>query len=227
MALAVQIKSRKGLWVLGKAAAHFQSTDAIGYSASISTGETGVMSTSLELFILAMVQQGLATPYELKTKAGLSLGSTVPALSRLEKSGLVKASEEGARRSRKFTITAKGAKTLAQCWEGQLAEDHTDLDSILRVAFLAWHHGDAKTCQEFLKRSADGLRGWAGSLHAESERLASKIGTEPDGNSFVWMSKHCVGARALSDAAALAELSVQVARRSGAKRQVKAAKGTR
>ena len=43
------------------------------------------MSTSLELFVLAMVRQGLATPYELKTKAGLSLGSTVPALARLEK----------------------------------------------------------------------------------------------------------------------------------------------
>ena len=42
------------------------------------------MSTSLELFVLAMVRRGLATPYELKTKAGLSLGSTVPVLARLE-----------------------------------------------------------------------------------------------------------------------------------------------
>jgi DNA-binding PadR family transcriptional regulator len=47
------------------------------------------MNTSLELFVLAMLQQGLATPYELKTKAGLSLGSTVPALARLEKDALV------------------------------------------------------------------------------------------------------------------------------------------
>jgi DNA-binding PadR family transcriptional regulator len=182
------------------------------------------MSTSLELFILAMVQQGLATPYELKTKAGLSLGSTVPALSRLEKSGLVKASEEGARRSRKFTITAKGSKTLAKCWEEQLAGDHTDLDSILRVAFLAWQHGDAKACQEFLKQTADGLRGWAGSLSAEAERLAGKIGTEPDSNTFVWMSKHCEAARAEADAAALTGLSAQIGKRSGVKREAKAAK---
>jgi DNA-binding PadR family transcriptional regulator len=105
------------------------------------------MSSSLELFVLAMVQQGLATPYELKTKAGLSLGSTVPVLARLEKDTLVKASEEGARRSRKFSITAKGAKALTHGWVEQLATEHTDLDSILRIACLAWLHGDTKACQ--------------------------------------------------------------------------------
>jgi DNA-binding PadR family transcriptional regulator len=90
----------------------------------------------------------------------------VPVLARLKKDGLVKASEEGARRSRKFSITAKGTKALKQDWEEQLTIDHTDLDSILRVASLAWLHGDAKLCQEFMKRSADTLRGWAGSLRA-------------------------------------------------------------
>jgi hypothetical protein len=93
----------------------------------------------------------------LKTKAGLSLGSTVPVLARLEKDALVKASEEGARRSRRFSITAKGTKALAQGWPEQLATEHTDLDSILRVACLAWLHGDTKACQEFMKRSADWL----------------------------------------------------------------------
>lgn len=185
------------------------------------------MSTSLELFVLAMVRQGLATPYDLKTKAGLSLGSTVPALARLEKDALIKASEEGVRRSRKFSITAKGSKKLAQEWVGHLTTDQVDLDSILRVGFLAWQFGDAKTCQDFLKRSADGLRGWAVSLHAESERLAGRLGTEPDGNTFVWMSKHCEAARAEADAAALAELSAQIGKRSVAKRRTTAAKQTR
>lgn len=83
------------------------------------------MRTSLELFVLAMVRQGLATPYELKTKADLSLRSTVPVLARLEKDTLVKASEKGARRSRKFSITAKGTKALTQGWAEQLATEHT------------------------------------------------------------------------------------------------------
>jgi DNA-binding PadR family transcriptional regulator len=185
------------------------------------------MSTSLELFVLAMVRQGLETPYNLKTKVGLSLGSTVPALARLEKDGLVKASEEGARRSRKFSITARGTKILAQEWPGQLTSDQTDLDSILRVAFLAWMHGDGKSCQEFLERSANGLRGWAGSLRAESERLAGKVESTLNGNTFMWMNKHCEAARAEADAAALTELSAQIGKRSGVKRRTNTANRTR
>jgi DNA-binding PadR family transcriptional regulator len=57
----------------------------------------------------------------------------VPVLARLEKDALVRASEKGARRSRKFSITAKGTKALTQGWAEQLATERTDLDSILRV----------------------------------------------------------------------------------------------
>jgi DNA-binding PadR family transcriptional regulator len=177
------------------------------------------MNTNLELFVLAMVQQGLATPYELKTKAGLSLGSTVPALARLEKDARVKASEAGARRSRQFSITAKGAKALTQGAAQQLAIEHTDLDSILRVACLAWLQGDTKACQEFMKRSAAGLRGWAGSLRAEADRVAAKIGDKPDGDTLVWLRTHCEAARAETDAAALIELSDRIANKVEKKRR--------
>ena len=177
------------------------------------------MSTNLELFVLALVRQGLATPYELKTKAGLSLGSTVPALARLEKDALVKASEEGARRSRKFSITAKGTKALTQGWAEQLATEHTDLDSILRVACLAWLNGDTKACQEFMKRSAAGLRGWSGSLRAEADRLAAKVGEKPDGDTFVWLRTHCEAARAETDAATLVELSGRISKKVEKKRR--------
>jgi DNA-binding PadR family transcriptional regulator len=177
------------------------------------------MSTSLELFVLAMVRQGLATPYELKTKAGLSLGSTVPVLARLEKDLLVKASEKGARRSRKFSITAKGTKTLTNGWAEQLAMDHTDLDSILRIASLAWLHGDIKACQEFMKRSAKGLHDWAGSLRAEADRLAARVGKSPDGDTFVWLRTYCEAARAETDAEALVELSDRISRKVEKKRR--------
>jgi len=176
------------------------------------------MRTSLELFVLAMVRQGLATPYELKTKAGLSLGSTVPVLIRLEKDALVKASQEGARRSRKLSITAKGNKALTQDWAEQLVTEHTDLDSILRVACLAWLHGDTKACQEFMKRSAGGLRGWAGSLHAEAERLAARTGGL-NGDTFVWLRTYCEVARAETDAAALVELSDRISKKVEKKRR--------
>ena len=177
------------------------------------------MRTSLELFVLAMVQQGLATPYELKTKAGLSLGSTVPVLARLEKDSLVEVSEMGARRSRKFSITKQGAKALKEGWKEQLAEEHSDLDAILRAAFLAWLHGDTESCQEFMERSAAGLHGWAGSLRAEADRLAAKLRETPDGDAFVWLRRYCEAARAETDAGALVKLSGRIGQKNGRKRR--------
>src|ERR1700692_925383 len=174
-----------------------------------------------------MLRQGLATPYELKTKAGLSLGSTVPVLARLEKDALVKASDEGARRSRRFSITAKGIKALTQGWSEQLATEHTDLDSILRVAALAWLHGDTKACQEFMKRSAEGLRGWAGSLRAEADRLAARVGESPDADTYVWLRTHCEAVRAETDAAALVELSDLITKKVEKKRRTTTTPGRR
>jgi DNA-binding PadR family transcriptional regulator len=110
--------------------------------------------SNLELFVLALLQGGHSTPYELKTKAGLSLGSTVPALARLGEDGLVKASEPGLRRSRKYSITAKGTKVLNQDWTGQMATHTNDIDSILRIAYLAWLNGDKTACAKFMERSA-------------------------------------------------------------------------
>jgi DNA-binding PadR family transcriptional regulator len=155
----------------------------------------------------------------LKTKAGLSPGSTVPVLTQLEKDGLAKASDEGARRSRKFSITAKGTRALTQRWTEQLTTEHTDLDSILRVASLAWLHGDTNACQEFLMRSAEGLHGWAISLRAEADRLAARTGESPDGETFVWLRTYCEAARAETDAAALVELSDRISNKVEMKRR--------
>jgi DNA-binding PadR family transcriptional regulator len=177
------------------------------------------MSTSLELFVLALVQGGHSTPYELKTRAGLSLGSTVPVLARLETDGLVKASEPGLRRSRKYSITAKGAKVLAHGWPEQLATRSNDVDSILRIAYLAWLKGDKTACAKFLERSAENLRGWAGSLSAEADRLSASIGENPDGDAYMWLRTYCEAARAETDAAALVDLSDRITKKVETKRR--------
>ena len=101
----------------------------------------------------------------------------------------------------------------------QLETEHTDLDSILRVASLAWLHSDIKACQEFMKRSAKGLHGWAGSLRAEADRIAAKIGESPDGDTFVWLRTHCEAARAETDADALVELSERITKKLEPKRR--------
>ena len=171
------------------------------------------MRSNLELFVLALVQGGHSTPYELKTKAGLSLGSTVPVLGRLEKDALLKASEPGLRRSRKYSITAKGTKVLTQGWAEQLATRSNDVDSILRIAYLAWLNGDKAACANFMEHSAENLRGWASSRSAEADRLAVSVGDKPDGDAFMWLRMYCEAVRAETDAAALVELSSRITKK--------------
>jgi DNA-binding PadR family transcriptional regulator len=171
------------------------------------------MRTSLELFVLAMVQQGLGTPYELKTKAGLSLGSTVPVLARLAKDSLVKTSEEGVRRSRTFSITTKGVNVLTQGWREQLTTSPKDIDSILRIVYLAWLNGDNAAAVKFMKRSAQSLQGWASIRGAEADRLGAMIGEKPDGDTFMWLRTSCEAAQAGAEAQVLIELSARMSRR--------------
>ena len=46
-------------------------------------------STDLDLFILALVQRGCATAYDLKARAGISIGSSAPVLQRLANARLL------------------------------------------------------------------------------------------------------------------------------------------
>ena len=64
-----------------------------------------------------------------------------------------------------------------------------------------------------MMRSAGGLRGWAGSLRAEAERLAARVGESPDGNTFVWLRTYCEAAGAGTDTAALVELSDRITKK--------------
>src|ERR1035441_2088409 len=65
----------------------------------------------LQIQLLVFVKLGLATPYDLITQAGLSVGLTSPALKRLEEAGLL-ASTPGSRRSMRYALTEKGEKQL-------------------------------------------------------------------------------------------------------------------
>ena len=61
--------------------------------------------TDLDLFILALIDGGVSTPYELQKTAGLSQGATVPALQRLLKAGLVRQGKPGARGRSDYNVT--------------------------------------------------------------------------------------------------------------------------
>lgn len=176
------------------------------------------MRSDLELFVLALVQQGLATKYDLREKAGISLGSTSPVLDRLETDGFIKASEEGARRSRRFSITTKGANLLKQGWASYLHERPNDIDSVLRIAYLAWMNGDTRACVEFMKKSAQALRGSASSREAEADRLELMIGETPDGDAFRWLRTRSDAARRQAEADTLLDMCKEIEGKNGKKK---------
>jgi DNA-binding PadR family transcriptional regulator len=115
---------------------------------------------SLDLFILALILQGVNVPYAIQLRAGLSVGSTLPAIRRLLKRRLVKEEEQaqGGRKRREFTLTDAGRKELqnARTHLGQLSAAATgDLEATLRFACLALYWGDPGLASQILVRAAD------------------------------------------------------------------------
>jgi DNA-binding PadR family transcriptional regulator len=113
--------------------------------------------TDLDLFVLALVDSGVSTPYELQKAAGLSQGATIPALHRLLDVRLVRQGKPGARGRTDYQATAAGKKLLKEGWLALIEEGPSgDADSDLRVALLALSaSGDRRQAADFLRRSAD------------------------------------------------------------------------
>ena len=113
--------------------------------------------TDLDLFILALIDGGVSTPYELQKTAGLSQGATIPALQRLLEARLVRRGKPGARGRTDYKVSAAGKKLLRDGWLPLIeAGPSGDLDSDLRVALLAiWGSGDRRLANNFLRQSGD------------------------------------------------------------------------
>ena len=94
--------------------------------------------TDLDLFLLALIDGGVSTPYELQKTAGLSQGATIPALQRLLEARLVRQGKPGVRGRADYKVTAAGRKALKAGWLPLIeAGPSGDIDSDLRVALLA------------------------------------------------------------------------------------------
>ncbi len=110
--------------------------------------------TDLDLFILALIDGGVSTPYELQKAAGLSQGATIPALHRLLEARFVRQGKPGARGRADYKATAAGEKLVRHGWLPLIeAGPSGDLDSDLRVALLAiWAGGDHRLAADFLRQ---------------------------------------------------------------------------
>ena len=144
------------------------------------------MRTSLEIYLLTLIREGLGTPYELKSRADLSLGSTVPALGRLEKEGLIKKSKLQARRSRRFTLTSKGQKCVRTEWRKQLKAESGDLDSILRITHLIWIHGTKKQAADYLRRAGVRFSALAKAKEIKPNRFGNNM-YKVDNDAMRWL----------------------------------------
>ena len=113
--------------------------------------------TDLDLFVLALITDGVSTPYDLQKSAGLSQGATVPVLQRLVEAGFVRQGKPGPRGRTIHRITSAGKKQLKTGWRTLLEEGPSgDLDSDLRVALVTlWASGGRRLAVEFLQHSAE------------------------------------------------------------------------
>ena len=113
--------------------------------------------TDLDLFVLALINSGISTPYELQKAAGLSQGATIPALQRLLDGRLVRQGKPGARGRTDYQVTVAGGRLLKDGWLALIEDGPSgDIDSDLRVALLALlGGGDRQLAADFLRQSAD------------------------------------------------------------------------
>jgi len=112
--------------------------------------------SDLDLFVLALVADGVSTPYRMQVDAGLSPGATIPALRRLKRQRLVKPTSVGPRGRIEYLSTATAAPTLHKSWTPLLEAGPTgDLEADLRIAILALREGNQPNAAiQFLREAA-------------------------------------------------------------------------
>ena len=158
----------------------------------------------LELFLLALLQRGINTPYSLHANAGLSPGATIPVLKRLSGGGYVQRGNPGVRERAEYQVTAKGLRHLNATWPGMLESSiPTDMEAILRTASLAILCGaERKSVAAYLKRAA---RERASNARGRKKEVLT--GTNEHLGLYSWMQSVHVKARHTSEVKALRQLA--------------------
>jgi DNA-binding PadR family transcriptional regulator len=143
-----------------------------------------VIYSVLDLFILSLLDRGLQTPYDLQRQGGLSQGSTVPALRRLETAGLIrkrKGTGASKRPRHSYQLSAAGRTCAEDGWKMYLkAPNQMDPDAILRVADMA-QYNNARTADmvEFFEAVVLERRVPGRSRILDSDGKSSSLGHMP------------------------------------------------
>lgn len=140
---------------------------------------------SLQILLLALVNLGLASPYDLLSKAGLGVGLTSPALKRLANAGLLD-STPGPRKRLRYTVTPEGKDQLRQSlaagpgffWR----HGQTDIfESLPRGIILAWLHSELGAARYGVERARRDLLKLAVKREREAKELRDSVQGQADG----------------------------------------------
>jgi DNA-binding PadR family transcriptional regulator len=169
----------------------------------------------LELFVLALVQRGVNTPY-LLLSAGISQGAALPVLGRLESSGYVRRGKPGLRGRTEFEISVAGHRYLQAGWRPLLESPVSgDIETILRAASLAVFSGaDRKVVTAYLKSAADAKAADSKLRKAEAEEAKPSLPAKPDAGLYTWMLALHATTRLAAEAKVLRQLAIALNRRS-------------
>lgn len=133
----------------------------------------------LQIFLLALVEHGLTTPYDLLSKAGLGVGLTSPALKRLEAAGLL-TSTPGPRKRQRYAITEKGQIRLRESvtsnapsyWQAGRVDS---FESLPRGITLAWLYVGAAEAHQGIAKTSDDLAFLARARKAQADEIRAAI----------------------------------------------------
>jgi DNA-binding PadR family transcriptional regulator len=131
------------------------------------------------ILVLALVECGMKTTYDLKLQAGMSVGQTGPVLQHLERAGLLTA-EPGTRRSLRYSITDKGESELRAVLAAGKAESwwvgkFGFFESIPRAVLLAWLASDLEDFPKWLGYAEEELKAVAQRNKQEAEDLRNQM----------------------------------------------------
>jgi DNA-binding PadR family transcriptional regulator len=165
--------------------------------------------TDLELFVLAMIDLGVNTPYGLHSSCGISPGASIPVLARLERGGYVRSGKPAARRRSEYEITPKGGHYLKEGWRPLLrAPAPQEMESILRIVTLAMMAGaDAQRISRYLEQAASEKTIESNRLNAEVAMTELQDSETWDPGFYRWLLNRYAGARLLLESKSLRGLA--------------------
>jgi DNA-binding MarR family transcriptional regulator len=115
-------------------------------------------TTSLDLFLLGLIREGLTSAYEFRERAAVSVGASLPALRRLEEMGYIRRGKLLSRNRRELKLTALGQKQLRTGIRTYLKlyqqTPPSDGESILRICSLAMWAGKHSAARRLLSAAS-------------------------------------------------------------------------